>query len=65
MKNWFDRIRKFFEEVREEIFKCTRPSSQELKESTVVVVITMAILGGFILSSDVVISRTLGWIMTH
>ena len=60
MKNWFNKVRGFFSEVWEEFLKCTRPSSQELKESTVVVVFTMAILGIFIFSSDFVISWVLG-----
>ena len=59
MKSWFDKIVKFFGEVREEILKCMRPSSEELKESTLVMVVTMAILGVFIFAADMVISHVL------
>ena len=51
--------------VREEVGKCTRPSSAELKESTVVVVVTMAILGVFIFASDLLISKSLGLFLTQ
>ncbi|MBI4027721.1 MAG: preprotein translocase subunit SecE [Verrucomicrobia bacterium] len=65
MKAWYDKIRGFFREVSEEFWKCTRPSAAELKESTVVVVVTMAILGLFIFASDCVISRVLGLAITR
>ncbi len=60
MKSWFDKITRFFGEVREEVVKCTRPSTEELKESTFVVVFTMATLGCFIFGSDLVISQAFG-----
>jgi len=55
VKAWIDKIRSFFREVREEIRKCTRPSGAELRESTLVIVATMAVLGAFIFASDWVI----------
>ncbi|NUN92178.1 MAG: preprotein translocase subunit SecE [Verrucomicrobiae bacterium] len=57
MKSWFDNIRRFFREVREEVLKCTRPTREELQESTVVIVVTMAALGGFIFACDMLIGR--------
>ncbi len=65
MRNWIHKIKKFFQEVLEEIQKCTRPSSAELKESTVVVVVTMAILGIFIFTSDFAIGWILSLIISH
>lgn len=59
MKSWFDNIRRFVREVREEVLKCTRPTREELQESTVVIVVTMVALGCFIFASDMVISRGL------
>ncbi len=57
MNNSITRVKGFFREVKEEIAKCTRPSWEELRESTVVVVVTMAILGVFIFATDYVISQ--------
>ena len=64
MNNSIVKVKGFFREVKEEIAKCTRPSWEELRESTVVVVITMAILGVFISASDFLISRILQKMMT-
>ena len=64
MKNWFDKIRAFFKEVREEVLKCTRPSWEELRESTLVIVVTMIILGLFLFASDWGISWCLSKILT-
>jgi preprotein translocase SecE subunit len=60
--NWFSKIRNFFHEVWEEFLKCTRPTFQELKESTVIIVVTMAILGVLIAGSDFVIRQIMGFI---
>ena len=65
MKTWIDKVRKFFNEVWEEILKCTRPSSAELRESTIVVVVTMAMIGLFIFASDFLLSRVLGFLITY
>ncbi len=44
--------------------KCTRPSFEELKESTIIIVVTMSVLGVFIFGSDFVISKVLSAILT-
>lgn len=64
MRTWYNKITGFFREVREEVMKCTRPSSAELKESTVVVVAAMAMLGVFILIADYIISFGLKVVFT-
>ncbi len=63
MQSWFNKIRGFFRQVREEIRKCTKPTTGELKESTLVVAVTMAILGVFIFASDYLINQVLGVIL--
>ncbi|MCC7518599.1 MAG: preprotein translocase subunit SecE [Verrucomicrobiae bacterium] len=65
MKTWFDNIRRFFREVREEILKCTRPTREELQESTTVIVVTMAALGGFIFGCDFLIGRVFSLVVTR
>lgn len=65
MKSLFNKIFGFLREVREEILKCTRPSAAELKESIIVVVVTMTGLGCFIFGVDYVINLVLKWAITR
>ena len=50
------RIANYTAETREELKKCTWPSFEELKGSTVVVMITLALLGAFTVGVDYVVS---------
>jgi len=51
------RISNYVMETREELRKCTWPSVDELKGSTVVILVTIVLLGGFIVAVDFVISQ--------
>jgi len=55
-KGYFLRISAYFQETQEELKKCTWPSMDELKGSTVVVMVSIAILGGFTVMVDFVIA---------
>lgn len=55
-KGAFLRISNYFRETQEELKKCSWPSWEELKGSTVVVVIAIALLGGFTVVVDFVIA---------
>ena len=48
-------LRGFFGEVGAELKKCARPTRPELFDSTVVVIISVGILGGFVALSDLVL----------
>jgi preprotein translocase subunit SecE len=48
-------VRTFFAEVQAELKKCSWPSRSELFESTVVVVVSVLIVGVFVGVSDVVL----------
>jgi preprotein translocase subunit SecE len=50
------KIRTYVAETQEELKKCTWPSWDELKGSTVLVMITMALLGVFTIVVDFVLS---------
>ena len=52
----FLRISNYFRETQEELKKCSWPSWDELKGSTAVVVVSIAILGGFTVIVDFVIA---------
>lgn len=51
------RLSAYVQETKEELRKCAWPSSDELKGSTVVVMITIALLGAFTVFSDFLITQ--------
>ncbi len=55
-KGYLLQISNYVLETREELRKCTWPSFDELKGSTVVIMLTIILLGGFIVGVDYVIS---------
>ena len=59
----FLRVSGFFRETEEELRKCTWPSWDELKGSTVVVMITLALLGAFTVGVDFVVSYMVRFIL--
>jgi preprotein translocase subunit SecE len=56
-KGMLNKITTYVAETKEELRKCTWPSLEELKGSTVVVMITIFLLGLFTVASDFVILR--------
>ena len=54
IQNMFDGMRKFLEEVKVELKKCTWPTRKELYESTLVVVFSVVILATFVGISDTI-----------
>ncbi len=62
-KGYLLRIATYIAETREELRKCTWPSIEELKGSTVVVMITLALLGAFTVGVDFVVSQLIRLIL--
>ena|GEM_PF-163435 len=52
------RLAVYITETREELKKCAWPSWDELKGSTVLIIVMVAILGGFIVLVDMVLFKT-------
>ena len=52
MKNPFSSVRIFSRETKDELLKCSWPTRTELRDSTVIVVVAIAILGVFTMVSD-------------
>ena len=55
---WQGQIRRFatyIQETREELKKCTWPTWEELKGSTVLITVTICLLGGFVRVCDMVL----------
>jgi preprotein translocase subunit SecE len=55
------RFAAYIQATREELRKCTWPSWDELKGSTVVVTISIVILGGFTMGVDFVFALLVRW----
>src|SRR5687768_16335193 len=62
-RGYLVRMRNYIAETREELKKCTWPSIEELKGSTVVIFVSIALLGIFTVGIDFVISRILSFIV--
>lgn len=60
MTNPFLRVRDFLVEVTAELKKSSWPTRKELIDSTVVVIITVLILGVFVALADLVFLRIIG-----
>lgn len=56
------RFANYVEQTREELRKCTWPTWDELKGSTVVVAISIVLLGGFTVFVDFVFAMLVRWI---
>ena len=59
IRTWLGAVRTFFDEVRQELKKCAWPTWGELKESTLVVVVSVIILTVFVGVSDLVLNTVL------
>ena len=55
------RLSNYVQETREELRKCTWPTWAELKGSTVVVMISILLLGGFTVAVDFVLTLFVRW----
>ena len=58
-KGYLVSIRNYIAETQEELKKCTWPSVDELKGSTVVIMLTILMLGLFTISVDWVLSMVI------
>ena len=62
MTNPFLRARDFLNEVMAELKKSSWPTRKELVDSTIVVIITVLVLGMFVALADVVFLRIIGFL---
>jgi preprotein translocase subunit SecE len=58
------RLRNYVLETREELRKCTWPSADELKGSTLLVAISILMLGAFTMAIDFVLVHLVRWMST-
>ena len=62
-KGGFKRIAAYVAETREELKKCTWPTWDELKGNTVVVLVSILLIGAFTVAVDFVIASLVRWIV--
>jgi preprotein translocase subunit SecE len=60
-KGYLLRLRNYVLETREELRKCAWPTWDELKGSTVVVMVSIFILGAFTVGIDFILSLFVQW----
>ena len=56
-------VRTFIEEVRQELKKCSWPNRSELVDSTMVVIVSVVIVGVFVGASDIILRGFLNLII--
>ena len=56
-KGYLMRLSNYLQATQDELKKCTWPSADELKGSTVVIMITIALLGAFTVFADILITN--------
>jgi preprotein translocase subunit SecE len=59
-KGYLLKLTLYVRETQEELKKCSWPSLQELKGSTVVVMVAMALMAAFTIVADLVVSKLIG-----
>jgi preprotein translocase subunit SecE len=59
----FGGLRGFFGEVNAELKKCAWPTRPELFDSTVVVILSVPMLAGFVAVCDVVLRELIRWVI--
>lgn len=61
-RGYLNRLRDYVAATREELNKCTWPTWDELKGSTVLIGISILILGGFAFITDQILGRIVIWL---
>jgi len=59
LKSWPERIKTFYNDVRNEMRKVTAPSFKEIQSTTIVVIITVFIFGAYFGIIDYILSNSL------
>ena len=59
LKSWPERIKTFYNDVRNEMRKVTSPTFKEIQSTTIVVIITVFIFGAYFGIIDYILSNSL------
>jgi len=62
-KGAFVRLSTYWDETMDELWKCTWPTWDELRGSTIVVIVSVGLLGGFTMLVDFVVANIVRFIV--
>ena len=62
-KGYLLRLTQYVQLTKVELKKCSWPTVEELKGSTVIVIVSTAVLGAFVVGADFLIARFMNFIM--
>jgi len=65
VKSWPERIKTFYNDVRNEMRKVTAPSLKEVQATTAVVIITVFLFGVYFWAVDDTIGRFVNWMFKY
>jgi len=65
IKDWTQRSKQFYFDVRSEMKKVSWPARQEIVGTTVVVIIAVFFFGFYLGIVDAILSRGLEWVLTY
>jgi preprotein translocase subunit SecE len=65
LKSWPERAKSFYNDVRTEMRKVTAPSWKEVRATTAVVVVTVAIFGVYFWLIDAMITRGVTYLFSY
>jgi len=63
--SWPQRVKSFYSDVRTEMKKVTTPSMKEVRATTTVVIIAVAIFGLYFFVIDLAIGRGINWALKY
>ena len=64
MNKWFAKTRAFISETMDEMSKCTWPQKDQLLESTILVIVALAVTSIFVAGVDQILFRIVQGIIT-
>ncbi len=64
MGAWIGKIKVFFEETNEELKKCTWPAKDQLLESTLLVIVALAVIAAFVTVVDRILLFLINFVTT-
>lgn len=65
IKELIEAIVRYLKSIKGEIKRITWPTKQELRASTIVVIITLIIITSFLWLSNIILSKGFGWVLQY
>jgi preprotein translocase subunit SecE len=65
VKDWTQRSKQFYSDVRSEMKKVSWPSRQEVTGTTVVVIVAVFFFGFYLGLVDIILAQALDWVLRY